>query len=224
MIDTIDQQLKDWVTSTVAGTDVRMSRPPAKVDRPTVVLQLLEMAHAVPSRRDGPRPVELALHYLVTTSAKSIEEAHRLLGELSFAAIGDANLNIDLQPIPIDTWRALGMTPQPAFRIIAPIVRERVVDTPRITQPVQLRVSPLATVEGVVLGPGDVPIAQARVHVSGTTDVAYTDNQGRFYFRGMPASPVTKTLRVVARGIEQTVAKSFSTEEPVVIRFQPQEK
>lgn len=223
MIDTIDRQLKDWVTSTVADTDVRLSMPAAKVDRPTVILHLLEMAYAVPSRRDGPKPVELALHYLVTTCAKTTEDAHRLLGELFFAAVGDTDLSVGLQPIPIEVWRALGAIPQPAFRIVAPLVRERAVDTPRITRPVQFSVSPLTTVDGVVLGPGDVPIPRARVQLSGTADVAYTDNQGRFCFRGVSASPVTKELRVVARGIEQTVAESFSAEKPIVIRFQPQE-
>ena len=223
MIDAIDQQLMDWVISTVAGADVLLSIPPAKADRPTVGLHLLEMAHAVPSQRNGPKPVELALHYLVVVSAETTEEAHRLLGELFFAAFSSADLNVDLQPIPIEAWRALGVAPQPAFRIVAPLVRERAVETPRVTETVRFRVSPLISVDGVVLGPDDMPIPHARVQVSGTANVTYTDNRGRFCFRGVSASPVTKELRVAARGIEQTVAGTFSTEEPIVIRFQPQE-
>ena len=223
MIDDVDRQLKEWVTSNLAGTDVLLGMPPAMVDRPTVYLHLLEMENAVPSRRDGPRPMELTLHYLVMTSAKTPEEAHRLLGELFFAALGDTKFDVDLKPIPVEAWRALGLVPQPAFRVAAPLVRERKVEVPRITKPVQFNVSQATSIDGLVLGPGDVPVSQARVEVPGTANVAYTDRHGRFRFQTLATSPNPKELRVVARGIERIIPDPITADRPVVIRFQPEE-
>ncbi|MCH9693187.1 MAG: hypothetical protein K0U72_01650 [Gammaproteobacteria bacterium] len=224
MIDAIDQQLKDWVNSTVAGTDVLLSIPPAKVDRPTVSLNLYEMDSAVPSRRDGARPIELTLFYLVTTRAKTMLEAHSLLGELLIAALESPDFDVDVRPIPTETWLAFGIAPQPTFKIGMPLIKERVNQAPLISKPVEVQISPIKSMTGVVLSPGGAPIPQARVEIPGTSNVAYTDGRGEFRFHSTPTFLAKNKLRVVARGIEQVVTEPFNTDKPIVIRFQPQEK
>jgi len=224
MIDAIDQQLKDWVNSTVAGTDVQLSIPPAKVDGPTVSLYLYKMDSAVPSRRDGPRPIELTLYYLVTTRAKTMLEAHSLLGELLFAALESPDLDVDVRPIPNEAWLAFGIAPQPAFKLGMPLAKERPNQVPLIREPVEVQLSPIKSMSGVVLSPDGTPIPQARVEIPGTTTVVHTDGRGKFRFHSMPTFLNKKDLRVVARGFEQIVSEPFNTDKPIVIRFQPQEK
>ena len=224
MIDTIDQQLKEWVNSTVAGQDILMSMPPATVDRSTVALSLYELDTAVPGRCDGPRPIELTLRYLVTTHAEEPIEAHRVFGQLLFAAIENPAFVVDNRPLPIEVWRAFGMAPRPSFRLEMPLVRERQASTPLITKPVEVRVSPIRSLHGVVLSPDGVPIRQARVEIHGTSNVTYTDIRGRFQFRGASTFADKLALRVVARGIERSFSESLTSDKPILIRFQPQEK
>lgn len=224
MIDTIDQQLRDWVNSTVAGLDILMSMPPATVDRCTVSLSLYELDNAVPARREGPRPIELTLRYLVTTYAESPIDAHRAFGQLLFAAIENPAFCVDTRPLPIEVWQAFDAAPRPAFRLEMPLVRERQTSTALITKPVEVRVSPIRSLHGFVLSPDGVPIRQARVEIPGTSNVTYTDTRGRFQFRSASTFADKLALRVVARGFERSFSESLSTDKPILIRFQPQEK
>ena len=224
MIETIDQQLKDWVNSTTAGTDVHLNMPPAEVDRPTVFLHLYEIDQAIPSRRDGPKPIELVLNYLVTTRAAEVSEAHKLFSEVLFAALESPELEVDVKPLPLSAWHAFGLAPQPAFKVSVTLVRERPTTDALITEPVQAELTELRRIEGVVLSTSGIPISQARIEVPGTKVSTYTDRGGRFSLRTVPALTDKKALKIVARGLEQVVSKPLRAGEPLVIRFQPQEK
>ncbi|MEO1575607.1 MAG: hypothetical protein AAFU65_11685, partial [Pseudomonadota bacterium] len=120
-------------------------------------------------------------------------------------------------------WRALDAVPQPAIRLVAPFVHERQVPIHRITQPVRPSLSTVEQFSGHVMGPGDLPLKNARVDVPGTSIVTYTDRAGHFEFRAIRDFPARRGLRVSARGETQTLEGPFSDDEPVVIRMKFEE-
>jgi len=223
MIDEIDRILGEWVGSVISDTDVLLSLPREAVKRRAVSFHLLEIANAVPSRRDQPRPLEVSLRYLVTTWAQTPDEAHHLLGELLFAALEKVDFQVELKPFAADMWAAFGVAPQPAFLLQVPLMRERPQVVKRVLERPEVRISGITSLAGVVLGPKDVPIARARVELAGSNALAYTDADGRFRFGAVPAAPRTKQLRIVAGGSEQLVSEEPSENQFLVIHFNPKE-
>jgi hypothetical protein len=78
----------------------------------------------------------------------------------------------------------------------------------------------LEPLAGIVLGPGDVPLAGARVEIPWAAAAAATDARGRFAFAGLPAEPVRTWARITA-GDRQLDVEIERPEDhrPVVIRF-----
>ena len=220
MIDTIDRRLKEWVTSTVADADVRLFMPIAKVERPTVVMVLLQMAHADAACRKTPSSLGLVLHYLVTVCAQTIEEALPLIDNLFVAALDHHELSVGQQPISPEVWETIGARPQPAFRLVVPLPSRGGKPSLRAADGGARRAS-LATFDGVVLGPDDEPIPRVRIQLPDSSAVAYTDRYGRFRFPTAVASPAKNRLRVFASGLDHAVVESPSSGEPVVIRLTP---
>jgi hypothetical protein len=221
MFDDIDRMLEHWVHGVVG--DVRVSfRSPGDEDGASGVgLYLLELAEDPPARGTRAAPLRLALRYLVTTWGEPAE-AHRLLGQLVFAALADPDLGADLTPLPPQWWSALHTVPRPAFILRRPVSRARDVPVaPPVTAEMSLRTRPMVTLEGVVLGPGDIPVAGARVRVPQLGKGSTTDARGLFRLPGVPASPPVTRLYVRARGYEQavTVDEGFAGDAPVAIHI-----
>ena len=220
MIDTIDRRLKEWVTSNVADADVRLFMPIAKVERPTVVMVLLQMAQADAARSQTQKSLGLVLHYLVTVCAKTIEEALPLIDNLFVSALDHRELSVGQQPISPDVWETIGARPQPAFRLVVPLPSRGANPDPQAADG-SVRAPSLATFDGVVLGPNDEPIPRVRVQLLDSSAVAYTDRYGRFRFPTAVASPVRDGLQVFANGLDQAVVESSPPEEPLIIRLKP---
>ena len=217
MIDTIDRRLKEWVTSTVADADVRLFMPMAKVERPTVVMVLLQMA-TDPTRSKTPRSLGLVLHYLVTVCAKTIDEALPVIDHLFVSALDHHDLSVGHQPISPEVWETIGARPQPAFRLVVPLP-SRGANPDLQAAHGSVRRPSLETFDGVVLGPNDEPIPRVRVQLPDSSAVAYTDRYGRFRFPTAVASLVRDRLQVFASGLGPAVVESPSSEEPMVIRL-----
>jgi hypothetical protein len=78
----------------------------------------------------------------------------------------------------------------------------------------------LRSLAGVVVGPGDVPVAAARVEIPSAGKWMETDSQGRFLFPGLPAEPPRMLVRVRARGRQMDAEIAGPAEgEPVVVHF-----
>ncbi|MEJ2164285.1 MAG: Pvc16 family protein [Desulfobacterales bacterium] len=223
MIDEIDQRLSEWIGS-VLGEDIEVSLlPPADMgDKKFVGLYLKDILPSAPARGTRRPPLQVLLRYLVTARAKSPQEAHRILGQLLFAAMEHAEYEVELEPIPAQVWQAFGTMPMPAFMLRLPLRLERPEKPVRlIRSPIEVQQSPLASLEGTIVGPEEIPLANARVELSTHNLVARTDRKGRFLFPTVPTEPALKKVRIIARGRElfKEVDYKKVQQKPLIIHF-----
>jgi len=236
VIEAVDQELAFWVRS-ILGAEVAVSfLPPGQSpqDQPRsapgdesgsssgVSLYLLDLLSASPiasPTRGGRRPpLQLQVRYLVSTWAAEPEEAHRLLGEIAFAALAEGEATVELDGPSPGLWLALGTSPRPAFFLRRPVRRERPAPAvARVREPMTLAVEPVLTLTGQVLGPGSLPISGARVELPHLGKAATADHQGRFRFTAVPAG--AQTLRIHAKGLTFD-ATAQAGGEPSVVRLE----
>ena len=223
MIDEIDQRLKDWVGTVLEGVEVSLGTPNGRKTGRGIGLYLIELKDKPPLRTTKRPALQLSLRYLVTAWADQPEDAHRLLGQLVFAAMENPEFEIDLSPLPIAAWRAFGVAPQPSFLLGVPLQKTR--PEPKVgivREPLIVKTSPVTSFHGVVLGPGDTPLAGARVEIPGLRLVTHTDYKGRFRFSTVPSEPAEKLLEIKAKGRNLTLTAEENHPEdgePLVVHF-----
>jgi hypothetical protein len=224
MIEGIDQSLSEWIAS-VLGEDIEVSLlPPGDPgDKKIVGLYLKDILPSAPTRGTRRPPLQVLLRYLITARAKNPQEAHHILGQLLFAAMEHPDYEVELDPIPAQVWTAFGTIPMPAFMLRLPLRVERAQKpVGLIRSPIEVRQSPLVRMEGMVMGPEETPLANARVELSTHNLVARTDVKGRFVFATVPTEPVLKKVRILARGRElfkEVDYKQTKQKEPLIIHF-----
>lgn len=219
MIDEVDQRLKSWVGRVLGDAPVSLAVPDREgVDR-GVGLYLLELGPAPPPRTARRPPLRVSLCYLITAGGDSPERAHHVLGQLVFSAMEEPDFEVDLAPVPVALWSALGVPPRPAFRLRVPLERERPVPTvPRVKMPLVIRAVPSAALVGRVVGPGDFPIPDALVELPSMGLSARTDARGRFRFASVPADTPLGRLEVRAKGAVLAVrTEELPTEEGALL-------
>ena len=176
-----------------------------------------------PARHDTRAvPLQLALRYLVTATHEDPETAHRWLSRLLSAASGHTEFAVELHPMPPEVWRALGVPPQPAFSLRVPLRIERPEPPARpVLKKVEVINAPLHTLTGLLLGPGDVPIANARIELLGSEAVSTTDTKGHFRLDAIPPERQARRLRILTKGRTLIVGTSLQQDAstPVVIRL-----
>jgi hypothetical protein len=222
MIDQVDRRLREWTESVVEGVPFSLELPAGIQAESGVSFYLLELVENAPARMATPIPLQLSLRYLVSTWAGAAEEAHRLLGELVFAAMENPEFEVELEPLDATTWVALGVAPRPSFFLRVPLRKERPQPpVKRVRAPLVVQVTPVIHLHGVVLGPEDLPIPGAAVSIPALQVYTRTDTQGRFSFQTVPGGEGGSKLHVRARGRETsvTVTEETSREAPIVIRF-----
>jgi hypothetical protein len=222
MIDQVDRRLKGWVNQVLESVDVHLDAPKNAEAGRGINLYLMHLAPLPPPSTNKLPPLQLALRYLVTAWSDDPEEAHRLLGELVFAAMGHFEFQVELEPVPAEVWKAFGIPPRPSFVLRLPLQR------PRIEAPVKIvRSAPIVktglmvALQGVVLGPEDTPLAGAEVLIEALRLTRHTDHHGCFHFTAVPGGG-QKTVRVKAKGQEQSVSfkEDFpDRDKPLLIRF-----
>jgi hypothetical protein len=205
MIDAVDRELLEWLQGAAPKTAVSLAAPPAAApEQPAVSCYLLELAAAPPARGmsgAGRAPLQLALRYLVSVSAASPVEAHRVFGPLVFAALEREGCEVRLDAPPPALWQALGVIPRPAFTLQVPLRQQRPEPAAGIVlHPIVINEAPLRALAGRVLGPGAVPLAGARLELPALHLATRSDHQGRFSFPPIPSAPLPGELVVSARG------------------------
>lgn len=223
MIEQVDKSLSEWIGSVLTGGVEVSLQPPAAAGTKKIVglylKDLLPFAHLRNSRRP---PLQVMLRYLVTVQAKNQSTAHNLLGQLLFAAMENSEFEVDLEPVPAEIWTAFGTVPMPSFMLRVPLRLERPDEHVRlIRSPMELHQSPLTGLEGTVMGPGDIPLTNARVELSTHNLVTRTDIKGRFIFPAVPTEPDRKNVRILARGRELStqIDAAKIKQEPLIINF-----
>jgi hypothetical protein len=219
MIDQVDQDLAVWVRDILGDVDTRFDLPGVQPDGKGVVLYLLSLAPTPPASTLHLAPLQFYLRYLITTWAETTLEAHRLLGELILAAMENGRpYEVDLDPVPPELWMALQLPPQPAFVLRALVRKARPEAVPKLALRSIIDTRPGVTLFGLVQGPGDIPMAQARVELPYDQRSTYTDSRGRFRFDNLPAGmPISLRVRAKGKVVDLKVEQPTSAEDPVIV-------
>ena len=222
MIDEVDRLLVEWVGSVLKGTPVSLAAPNGEVKGTGIYLYLMQLAEMPPARGGRKRPpLQMSLRYLVSASAEDPEEAHRLLGELVFAAMEREDTEVDFDPVLPAVWTAFGTAPRPSFTLRVPLRRERrQPEVALVRSGVAVQSTAAISIHGIVLGPGGVPLMNARVECPALNLVSQTDHHGRFRFSAVPATPPPE-FRATAKGkvlLVRADSRSLGG-DPLVIQF-----
>ena len=222
LIDAIDRRLKDWVGSVIEESSVSFHAPGVDQARASVGLYLLELRENKPPSGARRAPLQFSVRYLVTAPAAEPERAHEVLGRLVFAAMEEPEFSVGFEAIPPALWSAFGVPPQPAFFLDIPVRKERAEPvTGLVRQPLIVHTSPLASFQGVVVGPGEIPLPNARVEIPSLRLVTTTDRKGAFHFTTLPSGRSVNLL-IHARGkkFALTAAQDcVGSDRPFVIQF-----
>jgi hypothetical protein len=223
MIEAFDDKVKKWILSVATGVEVSLAAPNGRKPGAGVGAYLMDvMKAAPPNTAKRPAPFQLTLRYLITTWADQPQEAHQLLVRLMFAAMESADYHVESDFPPVSVWRALGVPPQPAFLLRVPLVYDRTVPLAKaVGQPPSIKSSSLISFHGLVLGPGQIPLADCRVEIPALRLSTSTDYRGRFAFPGVPGEG-TYQLLVQAKGRELQVTcdgRYPDSAAPMVINF-----
>ena len=223
-IDQADQRLKDWVENVTGGTTCSLNAPSAAVKAPTISCYLMDLLE-IPALRNVPHaPQQFMLRYLVTSWAEEPVEAHQRLNALVFAAMEEAELELEMHPPEPALWTALGIPPGPCVFLRVRVRLERPERPTRLVlKPLKVEALPVRPLVGVVLGPEDVPVMGAVIEIPALQMSVRTGAKGQFRFQSVPESGWLKHLVVRARGKTQDIAleKDYSEENPLVIHFDP---
>lgn len=218
MIDEVDRQLSSWVEEVLPGASVTLEGPATATD--DVGLYLFEMADLPPARGEGRPPLQVRLGYLVTTSGADVALAHKRLGTLLFAALKHHDWEVRFPGDSAELWRAVGEPPRAGFILSVPL--RQPVETepaPPVRGPIRVQGVGSRAMEGLVLGPGDVPISDAFVEIPSLAVNARSDRRGRFRFAAVPTSPAEQHLRVRAKAREFQFTVDSSKPPPFVLRL-----
>lgn len=223
MIERIGQEIRDWIGSVITGAEVVLGLPSDTAQNGRIGLYLMDLTKSDCARVGKLPPFKLNLRYLVTTQSPRAEEAHRLLGELIFAALQKPEkeapeFEVIVEPLPVEAWAVLGTPPQPSFFLRAPLRRERPEPAiPLVREPVVLQPSPMRPLSGVVCESRGMPIMGARVELLSLGISTRTDERGRFRFAGVPSN-VQLRLLAQAKGQKKEI-DYFNGDEPLEIRL-----
>ena len=220
VIDEVDDRLTEWVADVLGQTPVFLDSSAAPKTG-GVSLYLLGLESMPPARGAERPPLQALLRYLVSVTGSDVRESHGQLGKLLFDAFERPEFDVELGPLPLELWAGLGVPPRPGFVLRVPLRKPvEVPPAPPVTEPLRLEGGPMATLEGVVLGPGDVPVADAFVELPALRLATRSDGQGRFRFAGVSAAGGPQELRVRAKAREfPFTVESDDRSEPVALRL-----
>ncbi|HET6211412.1 MAG TPA: carboxypeptidase-like regulatory domain-containing protein [Micromonosporaceae bacterium] len=208
--------LRAWLAAAV-GEDVRVSvaSPSAGDDSGLTVWPLALLADQEIRGGYGREPLRLRARYLVAADGPA-QAAAGLLDLVLQAAARDDAYHVVFEPVPAEVWLAASMAPRAALQFDVPIQVHRVTpDAPRVRAPIQVDMAPLRALQGSVLGPGGVPLADISVTVEGGPAATRTDDKGNFVLAGVPATATTLVLS--GKGLRLRAEVPEAPGEPVVI-------
>lgn len=158
-----------------------------------------------PAPRTANPPNIVDLDFLVTVQMSDAFDEEHALAELLLAAADHSDFEIVAGRPAAEICAALGIPVAAGFVVRTPLSRTREIKpAPLVRFPLQVENVPLGVVEGLVTGPGDVPIAGAVV--TGAGRETRTDRNGRFRIAGVPREKAGVKLNVKARGVELDAA------------------
>ncbi|HVR83803.1 MAG TPA: hypothetical protein VMU54_05780 [Planctomycetota bacterium] len=224
MIDEVDARLGDWVKGALgkekADLAFEISKEAPKAT--TVNLSLVGVLPTPTPRTPQRPPLKLLLRYLVSVRASDVEDAHRILGTLAFSAMEVPDFEMEPEAPAPELWTAIGIPLQPSFALRVPLLKSRPEPhARRVRFPLVIKTSPVHSLSGVVLGPGEIPIMGARVEIPGSGRPVETDYLGHFVIPNVLRDFEPRALEVRAKGARETVAldPQAGTDDALVIHL-----
>jgi hypothetical protein len=211
-----------WVSAALGeGTPVRVAAP-SSADGSGVDVWPLALVSDKDIRGGTARPpLRLCARFLVTAGGAA-DAGLGLLDLVLSAAAGDDRYRVVFEPVPAELWLVASTPPRPALLVDVPVqVPRRTPETARVRAPLQIDIAPLRTVEGRVLGPGDVPLAGMTVAAEGADRRVNTDERGRFVLSGVPAA--TPAVLLTGKGLRLRAELPGAEGEPLIIHCDIQE-
>ncbi|MGE5722098.1 MAG: carboxypeptidase-like regulatory domain-containing protein [Sphingomonadales bacterium] len=213
---TVTQQLLDWIDHQLPN----ISAVPVSLLKSDIgdgiEVRLLDLSTRAEPRSPDRLSHTLLLDYLITVRFADPLTEHRHVGELALAVLESPDLQLVTDRQVPEACRLLGLPPSAGLILRAELRRTR--DLPRaplVREPAITRLSPLAWLEGVVVGPGDQPVAGAMVVLEGSDRTHITGPDGHFRFPSPSGNPVHATVR--ARSV--TASAELGAGAPTIIKL-----
>lgn len=206
-VDQVTRRLVAWIEAALPGQPVTVLASTAEEAPEGVTVRL---RRAVPQRRpaDALSPLALMLHYVIAVRLADPWAEQRAIGELAFAALTEADFEIETE----------GDEHQPpALLLRTRLLRGRPLPRQaRVREPLRADLRLVGSLQGVVVGPGDLPIPDAVVAIPAIGQRTGTDALGRFRFAAVPAGSEPLALIVDAKGMR--VDLTATPPGPIIIR------
>jgi hypothetical protein len=205
--------LVDWIGDCVGDVAVAAATVTSAPEAGRIELRLAAITPVSEPRAIDRRSATIALDYLVTLRLDDPIAEHQALADLAFAATEDERYEVAGQGAG-ELCAALGLPRMAGIVIRTQANRSHVPKrAPLVRAAAVTHLVPLGTVEGVVLGPGDIPVAGATVSLSGVQRAVRTDGDGRFSF----TAPAGQPARIAVRGRGATAEAVANPDVPIVI-------
>lgn len=200
--DQITREIVAWAHALLPGLAVASQPVHAAARGVGIDIRLIGLSPRQPPRTANP-PLTIDLDYLVTVQIDDAYAEQKALGELLFAAADRSDFEIVTTRTAAAICAELGIPVAAGLVIRTAMLRERVPKkVPLVREPLRVEDAAIGIVEGEVLGPGDIPIANAVVSLPGIGREVRTDAKGRFRIAGAPQEHGGIKLNVKARGVE----------------------
>jgi hypothetical protein len=163
-------------------------------------------------------PLLVRIDYLVTLHLAEPMAEHRAMGELVFAALARPDIELAGSDDVTAVRRRLALPASSGLVLSMRLPRERPEQQPQLVRvPLVLHADLVRPLEGVVVGPNDVPVMDAIVEVPALGISALTDPEGRFRFEATPMGG--KSLKVSARKRRAKIEIDAVPGQPLTIRM-----
>lgn len=211
--DEATRNLCEWIASVVPDTPIDVRSPSDASPHNGIALRLLSV-RPLSAPRGQHLTQNLQLCYLVSVTLADVLAEHRALGELVFALADRTDYQLLSQDAATALRREISFPPCAAIMLSINLQRQKqTARIPPVRRPLVVQTSPVAAVEGIVVGPEDVPLMDARVEAPALNLSSLTDFKGRFR---LPAAPPT---RLIASKNNIRVAIDWQGDQPLTIRI-----
>lgn len=203
-IDALFTTLEGWLGAVLPETTPE--HLPLNGTAPAEGIALRTIGIAIPTRRANPALPHLRCDVLVTLTSADPRQEAAAFARLLLAAAARPDVTVLDAPTALQLCATLGI--QPALgcvlRVAALLPDPDEPPVQRVRFPLRAEIGEIGVIGGVVLGPGDVPIAGVEISAEGFPWSVRTDRAGRFQLCGVAIGAPTLTAR--GRGAETIVA------------------